>query len=215
VKWAGNVAAISFNMLDGAHTNASLGLPLSDNFELLKMVSSLSEESKKEFYKLAEQIGYHVTNVRVVEGLPIIVYTERGIRRPLFDANLSTGMNRALSILIYLVYLRQIGYPALLVIDDLCEGLDYDRSVRLGKEVFAFCEDNNIQLLVTSNDAFLMDVVDINYWSVLQRDGVKVKVLCRDSHRELFDDFKFTGLSNFDFFSSDYIPTYFSKHPEV
>lgn len=212
--WASNVVSISFTSL-GELIDPFVKLPMANSYELTQLVQTLTEESKREFYSLASKVGYNITDVTVVENYPVVLYREEGIQRQLMNVDLSTGMNRALTILLYMVYFRQIGCPALLVVDDLCEGLDYDRSIRLGKEVYSFCEENNIQLLATSNDAFLMDVVDINYWSVLLREGTNVKVLNRTNHQALFDDFKFTGLSNFDFFSSDYIPNYLNKHPEV
>lgn len=214
VHWASNVVSVSFTSLGDWYSVRS-ALPMSNNYDVTNIVKTLTDDSKKEFYSLATKIGYNITKVSILENVSVVLYKERGVRRLLVSSELSTGMNRALTILLYMVYFRQMGCPALLVVDDLCEGLDYDRSIRLGKEVYSFCEENNIQLLATSNDAFLMDVVNINYWSVLLREGTNVKVLCRATHQALFDDFKFTGLSNFDFFSSDYIPNYLSKHPEI
>ena len=95
--------------------------------------------------------------------------------------------------------------PSTLLIDDLCEGLDYERSTKLGKLVFEYCEKNNIQLIASSNDSFLMDVVDLKYWNILQRDETKVVAINKTNNPELFENFKFTGLSNFDLFSSDFI----------
>ena len=91
------------------------------------------------------------------------------------------------------------------MIDDLCEGLDYERATKLGKLIFNKCKDTNIQLIATSNDSFLMDVVDIKFWNVLQREGKVVTAINIQTHEALFKKFKFTGLSNFDFFASDYI----------
>ena len=50
-----------------------------------------------------------------------------------------------------------------------------------------------------------MDVVDLKYWNILRRNGNIVDSINHTTHPELFDDFEFTGLSNFDLFSSDYI----------
>ena len=118
---------------------------------------------------------------------------------------LSKGMFRALYLLIYMEYLANIKKPSMLLVDELCEGLDYDRSTRLGRIVFDFCLQHNIQLIASSNDSFLMDVVDLKYWNILQRKGSVIEGINHINHPELFDDFEFTGLSNFDLFSSDYI----------
>ena len=117
-------------------------------------------------------------------------------------------MMRSLCLLIYIEYLISKNKTATLLIDDLGEGLDYKRAIELGKLLFKLCEENNIQLIVTSNDSFLMDVVNINYWNVLTRKGKVITALNKFNQPELFEDFKFTGLSNFDFFSSDYIDSH-------
>ena len=108
-------------------------------------------------------------------------------------------------ILIYFVYLISQKQPVTIVIDDLCEGLDYERATKLGQLIFEKCLNTNVQLIATSNDSFLMDVVDLKYWNVLQRDGNVVTAINNQTHEALFKKFKFTGLSNFDFFASDYI----------
>jgi hypothetical protein len=72
--------------------------------------------------------------------------------------------------------------------------------------IFSLCQENNIQLIAASNDMFLMDVVELEYWNVLQREGSVVTALNEKNSPDLFESFKFTGLSNFDFFSSDFIP---------
>lgn len=50
-----------------------------------------------------------------------------------------------------------------------------------------------------------MDVVDLKYWNILQRKGDKVTAINIYNSPELFEDFEFTGLNNFDLFSSDFI----------
>ena len=85
-----------------------------------------------------------------------------------------------------------------LMIDDMGEGLDYRRSTKLGKIVFDYCKKNSIQLIVTSNDSFLMDSVPLDLWNILQRNGRTVTSLNSQTHQELFTKFARTGLSNFD-----------------
>jgi hypothetical protein len=108
-------------------------------------------------------------------------------------------------VIIYVEYLISRKRPASIIIDDLCEGLDYDRATRLGRLIFDKCIDRQIQLIATSNDSFLMDAIDIEYWTILTRQGKTVEAMNRMTNSEIFDRFRFTGLSNFDFFSSDYI----------
>ena len=109
------------------------------------------------------------------------------------------------------MYLCCITVKNLLLVDDLCEGLDYDRSTHLGRMIYDFSLEHGIQLIASSNDSFLMDVVDLKYWNLLQRNGNEVYGINHITHPDLFDDFEFTGLSNFDLFSSDYIARHLNR----
>ena len=136
---------------------------------------------------------------------PILHVKESHLDRAIPHFKLSQGMFRSLAVIIYLQYLISIEKPATIIIDDLCEGLDYDRATKLGKLVFSKCQDSDIQLIATSNDSFLMEVVDIKYWNILIREGKKVTGINSKSHPEIIENFRFTGLSNFDFFSSNFL----------
>lgn len=53
----------------------------------------------------------------------------------------------------YLHYIAEHS-TGFVLIDDLGEGLDFFRSSALGKELFTFGREHDIQLIVTSNDYF-------------------------------------------------------------
>ena len=205
MTWANNVVTVSFTKFDPIFPIFSQS---SNPFELAKIVQELDDVSKKEFYNLVHEIGFELSSVKVLKGAQIVLFKEKGVDTILLENDLSNGMLRSISVLLYMIYFKMTGYPALLLIDDLCEGLDYDHSVKLGRKIFEFCSSNDIQLIATSNDAFLMDIVDIDNWCVLRRNGSAIVPLCRYDNTELFDHFALTGLSNFDFFASDYIDTY-------
>jgi|WetSurMetagenome_2_1015567.scaffolds.fasta_scaffold68996_1 hypothetical protein len=118
---------------------------------------------------------------------------------------ISQGMFRALSLIILINYLISKSVLHTLVVDDICEGMDYERATKLGKIIFGRMERENIQFIASSNDSFLMDTVDIKYWNVLKRKGEKITSLNYSNSKLKFDKFKYTGLTNFDFFSSDYL----------
>lgn len=136
---------------------------------------------------------------------------EKLVSENIFDMQLSSGMLRTLYLLCYMEYIKKNSKVSLLLVDDMSEGLDYSRSTRLGQMIFDDCRQNGLQVIASSNDAFLMDVVDISNWQILRRVGSKVTSINQYTNPDLFRKFKMTGLSNFDFFSSDFIDKYLSK----
>jgi AAA15 family ATPase/GTPase len=175
--------------------------------DIPSLYKTLSEERQKQVKSNFGKIGYKIEEIVFAEGSPInfLFIQESDLAKPLGHYQLSQGMFRSLYILIFIEYLLSQKQPATIIIDDLCEGLDYDRATKLGKLLFDNCMQNNIQLIATSNDMFLMDVVDLKYWNLLQREGGIVTALNPKNQPDLFKDFQFTGLSNFDFLASDYI----------
>lgn len=173
----------------------------------LTLADMLRKIDSKILIKNINQIGYLIENISVIgDGHHAkIIIKEKNIVNSIADYQLSQGLFRTLYILIYFEYLISQKQPVTIVIDDLCEGLDYERATKLGQLIFEKCLNTNVQLIATSNDSFLMDVVDLKYWNVLQRDGNVVTAINNQTHEALFKKFKFTGLSNFDFFASDYI----------
>ena len=53
---------------------------------------------------------------------------------------------------------------------------------------------------MSTNDKFVMNHVPLDEWTVLHRSGSVVHVRNHENSQAAFDDFKFTGLSNFSFF---------------
>ncbi|MBR5084097.1 MAG: ATP-binding protein, partial [Prevotella sp.] len=130
---------------------------------------------------------------------------ESGINMPLRPFDLSNGMFRVFCVLLYMLYSSTLSEARCLVIDDMGEGLDYMRSTKLGKIMYEYCERNHIQLIATSNDCFLMDAVDLQYWNILQREGNRVYSINASNSPVLFEKFQRTGLSNFDILSSNFL----------
>ncbi|MBQ3613440.1 MAG: ATP-binding protein [Bacteroidales bacterium] len=213
ISWAENVDAFSFNEFDIDGDDRLYSRFINGGDNLYSMLRTLDKDSIDNVLKTAADMDYHLDKIEAVEFADIkkVLFVEKNVVEPLFDVTLSKGMFRTLYLLIYLEYVTKSGKPATLLIDDLCEGLDYDRSTKLGKYVFDYCSKNDIQLIASSNDSFLMDVVDLNYWSILQRDGSKVSSINCENNPELFEDFSFTGLSNFDLLSSDFIARHNKK----
>lgn len=121
-----------------------------------------------------------------------------------YQVDMSQGMFRVLSLLVQIAYSKFSNTSTCILIDDIGEGLDYDRSSLLIKLLIGKVKDTNIQLIMSTNDRFVMNNVPLEYWSILKRVGPKCTTLNIHNSKKIFDDFNFTGLSNFDFFSTDF-----------
>lgn len=98
----------------------------------------------------------------------------------------------------------KIGDSPMIVIDDIGEGLDFSRSKQLINLLMKKALDNNIQIVMSSNDRFVMNDVPLEYWTVLNRVGGNVQAFNYQNSKALFDEFQYLGLNNFDFFSGNY-----------
>lgn len=173
-----------------------------------ELVDSLDDTSKKNVLKKAKQLDFDLISLNTVkhsDSLKLVVVKERFVKDIILDMNLSNGMQRILYLLCFIEQVKNNSKERLLLIDDMSEGLDYSRSTRLGKMIFEDCTNSGLQVIASSNDAFLMDVVSLSKWQILRRKGSKVSAINQSTYPELFRKFEMTGLNNFDLFSSDFI----------
>lgn len=117
---------------------------------------------------------------------------------------MSQGMFRALSLLIHLNVALLEKKASCIVIDDIGEGLDYERSTELIRLLIKKAEQSSVQLIMTTNDRFVMNNVPLEYWSVIERQPHKSVIYNYRNSKEVFDSFEMTGLNNFDFFSGKF-----------
>ena len=110
--------------------------------------------------------------------------------------SMSQGMYRVLALLIHLNYLLKRGSASCLLIDDIGEGLDFDRSCRLISLVRKKATSSSLQVILTSNDRFVMNEVPLEEWTILKRKGNYVKVINRHNSGAIFEELRFTGMSN-------------------
>lgn len=203
--WAENNISFSFNELD-IYGDGDEQFLYGLNRNLYSMVSKMSPIQLSHIIDVIKEIGYPIEDIKVAEEpFKKILFYEEGVKPILLDRFISKGMFRCIYTIILVEFIASLQFKGMLSIDDFCEGLDYSHSTKFGKYVFKFCKENNIQLLASSNDSFLMDVVDMHSWNLLTRKEGKIYSYNYKNSKQLFDDFTFTGLSNFDFFSSDYI----------
>lgn len=207
MEWAEGVIFIScsninpFTLLLGSASTIINPRPFSS------LIDMLSKRDKSEVIKTARRLGYDIQDLSTVKAgndMKIVAVRERYVREDILDYQLSSGMMRVLYIICFLACVKYDKH-SMLLIDDLGEGLDYIRITLLGKKVFEDCEKDGLQMIASSNDSSMMDVVDISKWQILRRKNSKLTVLNQTSIPLLFEEFRMTGLRNFDLFSSDFI----------
>ena len=214
MEWAENVVTVSCSDINPfTILNGPIGIINPMSFS--DLVNNLSGEEKNSVIEYAKRLGYDIMDINTVKAnsdVKFVVVKERYVQNGLLDFQLSSGMMRVLYLLCFLEYMKHGKTSGMLLIDDLGEGLDYNRATLLGKRIFELCEQDKFQLIASSNDSFLMDVVDISKWQIIRRKNSKLSVLNQTNKPELFDMFRMTGLSNFDLFSSDFIDNYLSQN---
>ena len=170
-------------------------------------VRLIVDDMKKIGYELEDiliqEMGW-IGNKRALSGISV---KEKELAAMTYHHEISSGMFRALSLIIQLNYSLLASLPSCIIIDDIGEGLDYIRSTALIELLIKKVEDTtrNVQLIMSTNDRFVMNSVPLKYWSVIRRFPHKAKFYNYRNSKPLFDEFEFTGLSNFDFFSSNYL----------
>lgn len=199
-------------------------VPLSENENANKRISLKNSKfvadmfsygnDNKEYIKNVisdiNTIDYNIENISInklhhpVLPAKVIAVRENGLEGYTDQTEMSFGMFRALSLIIQLEYSIANNLSSCILIDDIGEGLDFNRSSKLIKLLIEKAKKFNIQLIMTTNDRFVMNAVDIKYWQIINREnGISVFYNIQNS-KEAFDDFKFIGLSNYEFFASDY-----------
>jgi len=199
--WANALEFIGFNKIDDSWKNG----------RLVKMLNTISDAQKQSISDtLAEVLDYDINEIKIEDKaiFKIVSVKEKGIDGYLPVETLSTGLFRTLTILVYMEYLRTKNNNGTILIDDFCEGLDYNHSTKLGKEIYRLCDEMDIQLITASNDSFLMDVVPLKYWNILIRNGNVVESYNQSKNYGMFEEFMYTGLSNFDLLASNFIYNY-------
>lgn len=209
IKWSESAIMHSFTF-DGKNSRE----------ELFDAVANFTPKMKKQFLQMAKKVDFPITDIdtldkvvmsldnKIVKGvsdidqLKVLMLRENKVGI-LFLEDLSSGMYRTIQLLVLLVQLSNLNFPSLIAIDDLGEGLDYSRSSKLGRILLDECKKYGIQLIATSNEEIMMNIFDISCWNILVRNGNIVYSISNETYPEVFEDFSFMGLSNFDFFTSD------------
>jgi len=187
-----------------------------------KGLKKAGTEFLQSIFEDMKTVGFHIKdidtavpkNIKWQPGLPgltgiagepySLTVRENDLKCITEQRQMSQGMFRCLSLIIQIEYSLLIGKPSCILIDDIGEGLDFERSSALIKLLTNKAEDTFIQLIMATNDRFVMNAMPLKYWSVIQRIGNISRIYNYRNSRELFNRFELTGLNNFDFFSSQY-----------
>lgn len=171
-----------------------------------------SEFSERVLAGMAE-IGYQIERIsaevsKQIEVAPLgqhpywLSVKEQDLPGETSQMDMSQGMFRCLSLIIQLVYSLMANEATCVLVDDIGEGLDFERASALIKYVLASAEKSNIQLIMATNDRFVMNSVPLECWMIARRMRNCVNYLSVRNAPKVFQRFKETGLSNFDMFAS-------------
>ena len=212
--WAENVRYYSFGTsMKQEYGKAIHDDSLNGNSDILIEVFAVGElefdtKFKENVLESMNSIGYNLTYIDTQERADdfLLFVMEKDRDAILTQEAMSQGMFRALSIIIHLTYHAMKQTPTTILIDDIGEGLDFERSSKLIKFLIELAEKNeSIQLIMSTNDRFVMNNIPLKYWQLIQRSGGECQVYNYKNSKEIFDEFKYTGLNNFDFLATDFI----------
>jgi hypothetical protein len=165
------------------------------------------------------KIGFSISNVflsqlesiQIESAIPSkvvgLIVKEKDLKGNTDQGDMSDGMFRALSMIIHFNYYKLENLGGLVLIDDIGEGLDFERSSKLIKLIIQLAKDTGIQLIMSTNDKFVMNNTKLDYWQVISRKGSQVTLFNKNNSEDKFKQFKFTGLNNFEFFTTDFFKT--------
>ena len=197
--------------VDPRDTNSVIGLYVKGEREFV-------QDFKKRIIDSMNEIGYELVDVGTTSNLgslsplPLMMGTnltlyvrEKDSKAAILQYQMSQGMFRALSLIIQITYNTLKNLPTTILIDDIGEGLDFARSTSVIQLISRVADEGKCQLIMSTNDRFVMNNVPLKYWQIIQRNGGQCKISNYHNKKEEFDKFKYTGLNNFDFLATDFI----------
>lgn len=226
-QWASTVKYLEFSKIEGqlgAAFEGPLTFEMANSSPLQNSLHLITKLAKERFGRSFDsavindmrRVGYEISEFGLmpVKGMsiplaksssPLVLYVvENGIDLKMIQGMLSNGMLRTLATLIFLHASRLNKKRDCLLIDDIGEGLDYDRAKKLISIIVEEAERGYMTLVMSTNDRFVMNGVPLKYWSVIQRDLGKVKVFNIKNSEGAFLEFEKYGFNNFDFFSKEF-----------
>jgi hypothetical protein len=156
-------------------------------------------------------IGYSIDKIALAPIIPPVIplpalavkLQEQDLTCETSQIEMSSGMYRALAMVVIVEYLLEKKTPCTFAVDDIGEGLDFERSHQLIQWILEKTKESRIQVILTSNDRHLLNGVDVRHWNILERQGSKIVSYNYANSKEMFDEFAMTGLSNFELLSAE------------
>lgn len=166
---------------------------------IVSMFEKLNKVQHKKIIDMMKYVGYDIEDIRVgaAGSYKYLLISEKNVLEIMRMEEMSQAMKKTLCIAVMMNYLTtKTDGSRTMIIDGLCEGVDCERSVLMGRYVYEFCIKNDIQLIATTNDTYLMDVVNLNYWNILKRNGGKVEAVNTHNAQQYITEFKSKNLEN-------------------
>jgi len=214
-KFGGKMSRDNYDREDGSftfrnETNVSSvfarGLEIHGKEEFHRIILDDMKKIEYNLKSIERSLNFTMSRI-IVREVELNTYTDQH--------EMSQGMFRALSLIIQLNYSLLSNQPSLILIDDIGEGLDYERSKKLIDLIIKKIEGTQVQLIMTTNDRFVMNKVPLKYWQVIKREKNKSVFYNYENSKQTFDDFTLTGLSNFDFFATEFFVKGFDEYVKV
>ena len=118
---------------------------------------------------------------------------------------MSQGMFRSLSLLIQTTHYMLSNKSGCIIVDDIGEGLDYERSCKLIDLIHAKAKQSSFQLVMSTNNRFVTNRLPLEDCCILQRTKGAVRVRNYANSTTAFEDFRVTGLNNFDMLATNFL----------
>lgn len=198
-SWAYNLLRYNFSGVIPQHISIPYNrASLLENLNTIPYLLRELIEDKEVMSRIVKDVasmGYEVEGLGVktdqmgFNELCMISIKEKDLVYDILQPHMSDGMFRALSLLIIMEHILSSDSEYTVLVDDINEGLDYDRSSKLLSVLLNKIHGTNVQLILTTNDRNLINSVAIKYINLFERHGSVIKVFNHSNSKGKYGDF--------------------------
>lgn len=161
-------------------------------------------------------LGYNLTDIAIKQGRKgYSINVEEDGKYTVSQQEMSQGMFRALALFVLLENAIRRSLSVCIIVDDIGEGLDHERAKAFMDLIVKKTHDTQVQYFMSSNDRYVMNNIHLKYWTIIERQNEKSVFYNRNNSKKNFEDFKYTGLNNFDFFTTDFYRDGFGEDESI